>query len=141
MGQQQLLLLVLSTVIVGLATVAGIQAFDEGRSQAAGDALSQKAAEVAADIKGVSEKPEQLGGLDLSPSDVDTSEVNSRLGIQDSVSVPTANGGCWVSDAGNGSAAVRCRGGGDYSDLEFWGVYEEDGEPEVSVQTSEPTSD
>jgi hypothetical protein len=40
MGQQQLLLLVLSAMIVGLAVLAGIEAFDQGERQATRDALA-----------------------------------------------------------------------------------------------------
>jgi hypothetical protein len=65
MGQQQLLLLVLSTVIVGLATVAGIQAFDEGQNQATQDALTQRALSIGNDLYAVSQKPSQLGGINL----------------------------------------------------------------------------
>lgn len=66
MGQQQLLLLVLSTVIVGLATVAGIQAFDEGQTQATQDALTQRALSIGNDIYAATQKPTQLGGVSLS---------------------------------------------------------------------------
>jgi hypothetical protein len=66
MGQQQLLLLVLSTVIVGLATVAGIQAFSENQEQATRDALSQRALTIASDVNALAGKPTQIGGLDTS---------------------------------------------------------------------------
>ena len=62
MGQQQLLLLVLATVIVGLATVAGIQAFDENQSQATQDALVQRGTNIAVDLKAQFNKPPELGG-------------------------------------------------------------------------------
>jgi hypothetical protein len=62
MGQQQLLLLVLATVIVGLATVAGIQAFDENQSQATQDVLVQRGTEIAVDLKAQFNKPPELGG-------------------------------------------------------------------------------
>ena len=39
MGQQQLLLLVLGIVIVGLAVVVGLQAFERNQEKAAGDAM------------------------------------------------------------------------------------------------------
>jgi hypothetical protein len=140
MGQQQLLLLVLATVIVGLATVAGIQAFDENRNQAAADALSQKASSLAADMKAIAAKPQQIGGID--PDDAGTSDMTQRLGITDSVSVPTANGGCEVSTVtagGSGSfkASVKCQGNGDYSELSFFGIYDQTSEPEVYVQNSD----
>ncbi|MCS3651286.1 hypothetical protein GGQ08_002862 [Salinibacter ruber] len=66
MGQQQLLLLVLSTVIVGLATVAGIQAFSENQAQAAQDALVQRGTSIMSDVQGLAGKPAQMGGADLS---------------------------------------------------------------------------
>jgi hypothetical protein len=70
-GQQQLLLLVLSTVIVGLAVVAGIEAFSRGQRQATQDALVQRAVSIGTDILAAHNKPSQLGGIDLEsePSD------------------------------------------------------------------------
>ncbi len=65
MGQQQLLLLVLSAVIVGLAVLAGIEAFDQGERQATRDALVQRAISVGTDILAAHQKPPQLGGIDL----------------------------------------------------------------------------
>jgi len=64
MGQQQLLLLVLATVIVGLATVAGIQAFDENQKQAQQAAMRQRAAAVLTDVRAEFNKPSELGGVD-----------------------------------------------------------------------------
>lgn len=66
MGQQQLLLLVLATVIVGLATVAGIQAFGENQRQAAKDALIERGTTILSDVKGHLNKPSELGGIDYS---------------------------------------------------------------------------
>jgi hypothetical protein len=80
MGQQQLLLLVLSTVIVGLATVAGIQAFSENQAQATQDALTQKGVTIASDVRGLASKPQQLGGVDTSSSGDSVSEIYSALG-------------------------------------------------------------
>ncbi|WP_251980440.1 hypothetical protein [Salinibacter ruber] len=68
MGQQQLLLLVLATVIVGLATVAGIQAFDEGQEQATQDALTQRALEIGNDLVAAANKPSQFGGVTMGSS-------------------------------------------------------------------------
>jgi hypothetical protein len=63
MGQQQLLLLVLATVIVGLATVAGINAFEQNQKQATADAMTQEAMRIASDIQAIRLKPEQMGGI------------------------------------------------------------------------------
>ena len=69
MGQQQLLLLVLATVVVGLATVAGIQAFDRSQKQFDRDARRQVAIELLSDFKGLLSKPSEVGGVDLEKGD------------------------------------------------------------------------
>ena len=50
MGQQQLLLLVLGIVIVGLAVVVGIQAFSENQKKANADATVNDAIRIASEI-------------------------------------------------------------------------------------------
>ena len=62
MGQQQLLLLVLGIVIVGLAVVVGIQAFDENRQRANLDALVNDGVRIASDVQTWSLKPAVFGG-------------------------------------------------------------------------------
>ena len=62
MGQQQLLLLVLGIVIVGLAVVVGIQAFSENQKKANADALLLTAMRIATDAQAWLQKPEALGG-------------------------------------------------------------------------------
>ena len=110
MGQQQLLLLVLATVIVGLATVAGIQAFEEGRSQAAQDALQQRALSIAQDIKGAYETPSQLGGISSDPSASDAASaagLQGTGGVADESTIPVPGAGsyaaCAVEDASSGT--------------------------------------
>ena len=102
MGQQQLLLLVLSTVIVGLATVAGIQAFSENQKQATQDALVQRGTTIMADIKGAAAKPSQLGGVNLSNDGADT--VLDGLGYDHS----SSNNGASVDvDGASGDASCE----------------------------------
>jgi hypothetical protein len=62
MGQQQLLLLVLGIVIVGLAVVVGIQAFSENQKKANGDAIVNDAIRIASDIQAWKLKPQAFGG-------------------------------------------------------------------------------
>ncbi len=62
MGQQQLLLLVLGIVIVGLAVVAGINAFQENQLKSNKDALVTEAVRVATDIQAWKLKPSAFGG-------------------------------------------------------------------------------
>lgn len=63
MGQQQLLLLVLGIVIVGLAVVVGIQAFSENQAKANADAMVNDGVRIASDIQAWALKPEAFGGL------------------------------------------------------------------------------
>ena len=62
MGQQQLLLLVLGIVIVGLAVVIGIQAFNENKTNSTTDAMSNEIVRIASDIQAWSLKPPAFGG-------------------------------------------------------------------------------
>jgi hypothetical protein len=62
MGQQQLLLLVLGIVIVGLAVVAGINAFSENQERSTKDAIVNEAMRIATDVQAYKVKPGQLGG-------------------------------------------------------------------------------
>ena len=109
MGQQQLLLLVLSTVIVGLATVAGIQAFSENQQQAAVDALNQQVLEYATEAQAAASKPTQLGGVS------GLSNVNAKtLNIANSTgSFENAQGKFEISTSGGASfdnSNVSCSG-------------------------------
>lgn len=70
MGQQQLLLLVLGTVIVGLAVVVGIDAFSENRKKSNADALVNDAVRLASDAQAWKLKPAAFGGgADSDPAD------------------------------------------------------------------------
>ena len=62
MGQQQLLLLVLGIVIVGLAVVVGIQAFGENQKKANADALVNDGVRIASDAQAWNLKPAAFGG-------------------------------------------------------------------------------
>ena len=62
MGQQQLLLLVLGIVIVGLAVVVGIQAFSENQKKANADAVVNDANRISSDAQAWKLKPAAFGG-------------------------------------------------------------------------------
>lgn len=62
MGQQQLLLLVLGIVIVGLAVVVGLQAFEKNQHSIVTDQLTQDLVRTGAAIQSWSLMPEPLGG-------------------------------------------------------------------------------
>ncbi|MDX1637848.1 MAG: hypothetical protein R3281_07765 [Balneolaceae bacterium] len=62
MGQQQLLLVILVTIIVGIATVVAINTFSSAADSANLDAVRQDMASIAASAQGYYMKPEMLGG-------------------------------------------------------------------------------
>ncbi|WP_251954746.1 hypothetical protein [Salinibacter ruber] len=99
MGQQQLLLLVLSTVIVGLATVAGIQAFGENQQQATQDALIQRATSIGSDIAAAAQQPSQLGGINLG----DSEDSDGKSAVASAIGLSGASG---ISASGAGNNAV-----------------------------------
>ena len=72
MGQQQLLLLVLGIVIVGIAIVVGINAYSENSIKSNFDSLLQDGLRIASDAQSWKSKPEVFGGsLDSLKSDPD----------------------------------------------------------------------
>lgn len=62
MGQQQLLLVILVTIIVGIATVVAINTFGSAADSANLDAVRQDMASIAASAQGFYMKPTMLGG-------------------------------------------------------------------------------
>lgn len=62
MGQQQLLLLVLGIVIVGLSVVVGINAFGENQRKSNADAMVTDALRIASDVQAWALKPAAFGG-------------------------------------------------------------------------------
>lgn len=62
MGTQQLLLIVLGVIIVGIAVVVGINIFGSNAEQANKDALTQDCLRIASAAQGYFRKPTMLGG-------------------------------------------------------------------------------
>jgi hypothetical protein len=73
MGQQQLLLIVLGIVVVGIAVLVGINAYSESSVKSNSDALLQEALRIASDAQVWKAKPEMMGG---SPDDSKGSQAN-----------------------------------------------------------------
>src|SRR5690606_29804774 len=65
MGQAQLLLIVLGVVLVGIAIIAGIQAYDQNNRKASLDALTHDAIRMASDLQTWVQKPPQFGGPEI----------------------------------------------------------------------------
>lgn len=62
MGTQQLLLIVLGVIIVGIAVVVGINIFGSNAEQANKDAITQDCLRIASAAQGYYRKPTMLGG-------------------------------------------------------------------------------
>ena len=62
MGQQQLLLLILGIVIVGLAIVVGINAFSDNQVKSTADALVADGLRIASDAQAWAIRPKKVGG-------------------------------------------------------------------------------
>ena len=109
MGQQQLLLLVLATVIVGLATVAGIQAFEQGSVRANQDALTQTAVKIASDAQANLKEPEPFGGAGASStSGIESGEEPSlsELGYDTITKSSSTHFGTEAYDTADGECAI-----------------------------------
>ena len=113
MGQQQLLLLVLGIVIVGLAVVVGIQAFSENQKKANADALTITGLRIASDAQAYLRKPPAFGGpppdgTGNRPQDFST---NTALTLSD-LGYPTGAESCGTGTSK--PATTYCTLDGDY---------------------------
>ncbi len=98
MGQQQLLLLVLSAIIVGVSIVIGINMFTSGAAQANEDAVVQDCMMIAARAQEWYRKPGEMGGGNRSFANIDLTKLNIDS-VNANASVPyTLDGsaGCHV---------------------------------------------
>ncbi len=99
MGSQQLLLIVLGVIIVGIAVVVGISIFGSNADQANKDAVTQDLLRMASQAQGYYRKPTMLGG----GGNTFTGVALTHLGFATGVS-SNANG----SYAVDGAAGTTC---------------------------------
>ncbi len=99
MGQQQLLLLVLSAVIVGLAIVVGINMFGENAVQANQDAVLQDVLNIASRAQAWARRPALMGGgggsfnnITLDTLNVDATNANGTYSITEADTSATVTG-------------------------------------------------
>lgn len=103
MGQAQLLLIVLGVVLVGVAIIAGIQAYDSNNRKASVDALTHDAFRIGSDWQLWAQKPAQFGG----PAATITAPVDRLaalttlqvLGYANALTTTNTNGTCTVVPA------------------------------------------
>ncbi len=110
MGQQQLLLLVLGIVIVGLAVVVGIQAFGENQKKANADAITNDVIRIASDAQAWNLKPAAFGGGDGEFTDVGLVGLGYELGKGDAngTSYGNLNGSFSVTETGGTVTITGC---------------------------------
>ena len=102
MGQQQLLLLVLGIVLVGLAVVVGISSFGENQRKASLDALVSDGIRIASDAQAWSLKPSAFGGGNGVPTNV----TMTTLGYTNSSGIYTNINGSYAMSATSTSVVV-----------------------------------
>jgi hypothetical protein len=87
MGQQQLLLVILVTIIVGIATVVAINIFGTAAEQANQDAIRQDLLTAATNAQGIWSRPQMMGGVggDFTTEPPTDEQFASRLGIPGAV--------------------------------------------------------
>ena len=83
MGQQQLLLIVLGVIIVGVAIVVGINMFSKGAVNAESDRLVQEVNAVGSNGAAFWRKPEQMGGGGRSFAGITVAAGLAKLGVSD----------------------------------------------------------
>ena len=107
MGQQQLLLLILSAIIVGVAIVVGINMFGENAVQANQDAVTQDVLTIASRAQGWYRRPAQLGGggrtfvgMDLGDLNFNTSNDNGSFALSGNSATQVTITGTGTEDGG-----------------------------------------
>ena len=92
MGQQQLLLVILVTIIVGIATVVAINTFGSAADSATRDAVRQDLASIASSAQGYFMKPIMLGGGGRSFDDISFDHISISGTRNSSTEIENENG-------------------------------------------------
>ncbi|MFN3597831.1 MAG: hypothetical protein ACK41D_11240 [Rubricoccaceae bacterium] len=107
MGQQQLLLLVLGIVIVGLAVVVGIQAFGENQKKANADAIVNDVIRIASDAQAWNLKPTAFGGGNNTFTGVDLQKLGyTATGSGAAMNYNNLNGDFRITAVAPGSITI-----------------------------------
>ena len=109
MGQQQLLLVILVTIIVGIATVVAINIFGTASEQANRDAVRQDLLAAAANAQGIYARPAMMGGAGGDFGTLETPELLRRLNIPGALGTAADN----TSQVVNENGTYTATGSGD----------------------------
>lgn len=109
MGQQQLLLIVLGVIIVGVAVVVGIQMFSDSAESANIDAVSNELLNYASGAQQYYAKPAAMGGggkdftgYTLASDSTDNATYTLAVGTE----TVTITGTCLTAEKSNGNAVT-----------------------------------
>ena len=103
MGQQQLLLVILVTILVGIATVVAINVFGSAAEQANRDAVRQDLLQGASSAQAIYNQPQLLGGAGRDFNNLTAAQIAARLGLPGAVNgavITNENGEYTVSIEG-----------------------------------------
>ena len=78
MGTQQLLLIILGVIVIGIGVAVGINIFGSNAEQANKDAITQDCMHLAAAAQGFYRKPGMLGGGDNSFNNIEITDCGMR---------------------------------------------------------------
>lgn len=115
MGQQQLLLVILVTIIVGIATVVAINTFGTAADQANLDAVRQDVATIAASAQGFYMKPEMLGGGGKDFSEIDFDKISFAADTTSGLDAANENGKYVISGRSASSFTITAHPASDDS--------------------------
>jgi hypothetical protein len=99
MGTQQLLLIVLGVIVVGIAVVVGITIFGSNAEQANKDAVTQDCLRIAAAAQGYYNKPSMLGGGNHTYTGIDLTDCGMSSGTN-------ANGTYTITSSAASTAVI-----------------------------------
>jgi hypothetical protein len=110
MGQQQLLLIVLGVIIVGIAVVVGINLFNANAEESAKDTMVSEGTNLGALAQQYYKKPVALGGGGNNFQYFGTAATTTTPGYQvpsNLLNTPTA---VWTTPSGGSTAGITLRG-------------------------------
>jgi len=115
MGQQQLLLVILVTIIVGIATVVAINTFGSAADSANQDAVRQDIASIAAAAQGFYMKPDMLGGGGRSFDGITFNDIAFAGTVSDDDEAHNENGTYVITSSGDTDMVVTAYPASCYS--------------------------
>lgn len=104
MGQQQLLLVILVTIIVGIATVVAINTFSSAADSSTLDSVRQDLTSISASAQSYYMKPEMMGGGDRSFEGLTFNDITFSGNVSDDFTASNQYG-TYVINGGSAIAA------------------------------------